>query len=745
MNIKFGCFSVVVAAQLLLFVSPTVSAELSCFGPDSPFTTAGNNGTEVVDWQYCHPISDDVLMYYTPLEEEEGRVQLGLHALETFGWTALALAGNGGMKGASQIVVRKPEGDVWVAEDRHSMDYVTPDMDDSQDVRLLFANQNEDGETAWGVQIPLNSCDEDDYPILNVTKFMHWALGESHETFGFHGKRRGQFQINLLQAPSPVVEPTGEYVDIRMPNVSVELGEGGTDPTNPYICSFFHIPDLMPEAAPGQKLHITYLEPILSEASRPYVHHMILYACDADSDTTKAEDLAHLQVIPECQSMPQGCTVMKWPWAVGVEESRLPDHVGLPLGDEGQTWLVLQMHFYNPNLDTGIVDNSGMRAFYETENLRPQEAGMMQLVGGVSQFQRPTGIPAGQSNYEITPFVIPPTCTEWPEPLHILGVAHHMHMSGKHMEINVERNGTTLGSLRHEKHYDFMHQSAEESPISMLYPGDQLFMHCSYDTSDLTEDISFGDYSQQEMCYAVVVYWPRQPSDTLSYLPVGFNATTCLVPGADEQEDDVAVVTRRFSSVSQCAKDYYQRGTRFFDKNFDFDALTMCNSPLFEQFESSLPGACPPCYLYQNCTAELVLEHGQNVVCAEKCGYEAGVTVWPNVSSTTPWDQYVLGCVGESMAEEGSRWSIRALTVPKPLEAPQCQAKGVFPRTHNDDSEMSDADSSSIVSKINDEGSEMDNIEEQAVSSARAAWSRSNLVAMMSSSFVMAMATTFLQ
>ena len=49
----------------------------------------------------------------------------------------------------------------WMAEDRHSFDYVTPSMDEKQDVQLLFAEQDEEtGETAWGVVIPQDACDE---------------------------------------------------------------------------------------------------------------------------------------------------------------------------------------------------------------------------------------------------------------------------------------------------------------------------------------------------------------------------------------------------------------------------------------------------------------------------------------------------------------------------------------------------------------------------------------------------------
>lgn len=143
------------------------------------------------------------------------------------------------MKGASQYVVRRDDDtDEWVAEDRFSLDYTTPVLDEQQDVRLLFALQDEEDEqTAWGIVIPKNSCDLNDYDIQDKKMNMHWALGSEH-TFGYHGRSsRGQFHANLLQPPKALPSTDGlTFLDMTMPDVPVELGEGGQDPTNPYIC-----------------------------------------------------------------------------------------------------------------------------------------------------------------------------------------------------------------------------------------------------------------------------------------------------------------------------------------------------------------------------------------------------------------------------------------------------------------------------------------------------------------------------
>lgn len=639
---------------VLMAAAPVAGEDLECFAStDTVFAKE--------DWMYCQHIQPNLLMYYTPKEET---VQLGLHAVDTFGWTSLSLSGNGGMKGASQIVVRKDEknDNKWVAEDRFSTDYTMPTLDEQQDVKLLFAQQSDDGVTAWGVELPMNSCDDHDYPIQNITTSMLWAFGDSH-TFGFHGPNRGQFSANLMNEPVVFSEATGDFVDMRMPDVPVVLGEGGTDATNPYICSYFNMSEVLPEnVESGQTVHVTRFEPLLNEASKQYVHHMILFACTGDEDAGPRE---HLQIIPECESMPPGCFEMKWPWAVGSEPVVLPEDVGLPFRGG---WLVLQTHYYNPNLDENVIDSSGVRAYYTTD-LRPQEAGVMMLNGGTGPWHR-QAIPAGQKDFDIEPFVIPSSCTSWSSPLTILGVGHHMHVVGKHMDISVYRNGESLGPLREEHQYDFNHQALGASPIGTLEPGDELYMNCRYDTSGVTDDVQFGDLTQQEMCFAVMLYYPLQKQQSFTYAPVWFNATECTQPG-----------TGPFANVSQCAQSYFENIPAFFNFEDDveqpFDALTMCNADWYETtVEPDLPNICPPCSKSKNCTAEEVVGYGQMGVCQARCGGEGGVTVWPDTSQTEPYTQTVYGCMQEGV--ELQRWGGYSFVAPSsPPAGKTCEAKGI--------------------------------------------------------------------
>ena len=87
------------------------------------------------------------------------------------------------------------------------------------------------------------------------------------------------------------------------------------------------------------------------------------------------------EMLPEAW---QSCrSVVTWGWAVGSEGDMLPDDVGLPMCERfgGATYFMLEIHYDNPKLHKGVVDQSGLRIFY-TDKLRKQEGGML-LVGTV--------------------------------------------------------------------------------------------------------------------------------------------------------------------------------------------------------------------------------------------------------------------------------------------------------------------------------------------------------------------------
>ena len=68
-------------------------------------------------------------------------------------------------------------------------------------------------------------------------------------------------------------------------------------------------------------------------------------------------------------------------WAPGEGSFALPVFLGVPLfGSDGYQSFTMEVHYHNPSLDSGIVDNSGVEFFF-TSQPREFEVGVLQVGG----------------------------------------------------------------------------------------------------------------------------------------------------------------------------------------------------------------------------------------------------------------------------------------------------------------------------------------------------------------------------
>ena len=500
-----------------ILLASLLSAAAACFSHDS---------FPQEHWKFCQELETGMTMYFGPSADGDF-MQLGLHVESHTGWSALAVGGNGGMKGAQQFVVRQ-EGNAWIAEERYSTDYVKPHLQETQEIQLIFA-QEVNGSTSWGVLLPMRSClPGDRYAMEEVGMFMHWALGYSHD-FAFH-KRRGQFHTNLVGGPPGPPPDVSSFASasITMQNVSVQA-EGDSDPKNPYICGVFDIAEVLPATLnASEKHHVAVFSPILDPNSIQYVHHMILYECSNEAAATN--NLTHNQVLNNCERMITGCQSSVWPWAVGGEDLVLPDDVGITVAN-GARFYILQVHYYNPGLTTGVFDSSGVRMSLAPA-LRTHDASTFGIFGGVMPQHRDP-LPPGVADLVISSAVVPSACTQWDvEEITVLGVQHHAHLVGKRLKVEVTRDGEYIGEMRREKVYDFNHQSSEESSVKKLKRGDELTLTCSYDTSSKTTPTNFGDFTQDEMCLAYFLHYPAQSPRRAIFMSANGNQRVTICPDA---------------------------------------------------------------------------------------------------------------------------------------------------------------------------------------------------------------------
>ena len=112
------------------------------------------------------------------------------------------------------------------------------------------------------------------------------------------------------------------------------------------------------------------------------LHHMEVFLClprpqDPDLDFPIWSGPCGSDSAPEKLTQ---CKKVLAAWAIGAGPFVYPQEAGLAVGgpEFESLYVMLEVHFNNEKLESGVKDNSGMR-FVVTQNLRSQDAGIMEL------------------------------------------------------------------------------------------------------------------------------------------------------------------------------------------------------------------------------------------------------------------------------------------------------------------------------------------------------------------------------
>jgi len=250
-------------------------------------------------------------------------------------------------------------------------------------------------------------------------------------------------------------------------------------------------------------VHVIRLQTVVYAPAAPYVHHYLLYACVNTS-----------------------CTNVIWAWAPGVDPLELPIEAGYRFGPHAPAWngLLMQIHYNNPGLVAGVVDNSGVTVFYTTA-LRQFDADVLELADPT--ITNPNQIPAGTAlaYYE---YSCPSDCTStFPQTLNVFGDFLHMHEIGYMMWSTQWRNGQSLGYLNRVEFWEFAFQQTTLLNRTIV-PGDRINTHCIYQENSIAST-PFALPSYDEMCLEFVYYYPKLSGSFCSFAYESTrNYTLCL-------------------------------------------------------------------------------------------------------------------------------------------------------------------------------------------------------------------------
>ncbi|KAM0729537.1 MOXD1-like protein 1 [Formica fusca] len=446
----------------------------------------------------------DVILEWDPSDDEEVTFRVTAKIL---GYVGIGFNEKSHMMGADILLA-------WVDDhtgvvnllDSHGIEMkAAPVADTSQDVRVLGGSQNETHTTVMFAR-KWQTCDPQDHQLTEDTVKVLWALHPTDpelNTAIWHENRRGGKALRLKTAAAH--SPPRETRNIR--HWDVKLNQFEVDDTDTvYWCKIFKASSLR------EKHHMIGYTPLVEKANEDLVHHVILYECASTSPILGE----HARIAgARCYSptMPrawESCLQPVLAWARGSKGEWLPEHVGIPVAEHGESsYYMLEVHYNNPSMKK-VIDSSGVR-LYLTPKLRPQEAGI--LVAGVAVSPLHL-VPPKQKEYATAGYCTP-HCTNmmFPEDgINIVSVVLHSHLAGRRLSLKHIRRGKELPRIVQDNHFDFNYQQSHtlEKEVKVL-PGDELVAECVYSTFNRTKPTLGGYAATQEMCLAFVLHYPRTP------------------------------------------------------------------------------------------------------------------------------------------------------------------------------------------------------------------------------------------
>jgi len=335
------------------------------------------------------------------------------------------------------------------------------------------------------------------YPVL-------WALSES-TSVEYHGSNRGALSIDFSRPYATNTQVTCddcETVILQMDNVEIDARE------TQYMCQSFSIPD---DNLPA---HTIAIYPQIDQTK--FVHHILVHGCKPDSG------LFRDHISPQkCQGSSEGisplgnqdCPVLISGWAPGQDGLILPEEAGIRITSDLRHFVV-EIHYNNPLLESNVIDNTAI-AFVMTRTLRPNDLGT--IVVGDPATGSDSLRPGQTAEHRVG--VCDQACTslalEGTEGLTIMGSFLHMHSFGRRMWTNhYSKDMEFKGEISRVDFWNFETQRTSTVGAGRkLLPGDQLFTHCSYDTTKWDSNVRFGQGSLDEMCMDFVYYYaPSLPT-----------------------------------------------------------------------------------------------------------------------------------------------------------------------------------------------------------------------------------------
>jgi len=220
------------------------------------------------------------------------------------------------------------------------------------------------------------------------------------------------------------------------------------------------------------------------------VHHMILYTLDSEAAEAQADQLDGLDPEPGYSCFGSSLVGESRPiaaWAPGTPPTVLPDGSGIRLLAGRR--LVMQLHYYTPG--EAVPDQTSIAMTLESS---VQREALTYLLADLAMEIEP-GRPDAPASFELSLGQL-----GLPLGVYVRGVFPHMHRRGQTLRLESTHEGQTQ-CLIDVPRWDFdWQQMVFYDQARYLFPTETLRLSCTFDTTDDTEPVAWGEGTEDEMC-----------------------------------------------------------------------------------------------------------------------------------------------------------------------------------------------------------------------------------------------------
>ncbi|XP_023212266.1 dopamine beta-hydroxylase-like [Centruroides sculpturatus] len=348
-----------------------------------------------------------------------------------------------------------------------------------------------------------DTCDPQDYVIEDGTTHIVYVIGRGPirrlDGLRLINENHNFQRVQLLKNMDPPPEFPEDTKVIPITNKKLEVPSGDTT----YWCSLHLLPEEFKE-----KHHIVQYEATIQKGNEPLVHHIEVFHCEVEAEKElpywngPCSDSKKPKVLEACKKVLAA-------WAMGATPFAYPEEAGLPIGGANfSRYLMLEVHYNNPELKDDWVDSSGIRIYY-TSQLRQYDAAVIEV--GL-EYTNKMAIPPHQEAFQLDGYCVS-ECTRVglpPEGITIFAAQLHTHLTGIKVWTKHIRGGVELTEVNRDNHYSTHFQEIRTLKRRVqLFPGDALINSCVYETLD-RDNITLGGFAiSDEMCVTYMHYFPK--------------------------------------------------------------------------------------------------------------------------------------------------------------------------------------------------------------------------------------------